>query len=156
MARVGRGMQACLSWISERDGRVPSNAIETGDGVYIGRMFHSGDLIPGKVVPNLGKAYASFGGKEYEFNSYEVLCDTKLPHCNQHCYKWERDCDGHVPKYAVVGGMTSYNEPLYIARQHIDGERVVGKVHEGHECAYFPYGGEERKLHHYEVLVLIK
>lgn len=32
----------------------------------------------------------------------------------------------------------------------------IEKVHESHECAYFPYGGQERKMHHYEVLVLIK
>ncbi|CAH8826438.1 unnamed protein product [Trichobilharzia szidati] len=156
MAKVGKGIQACLSWVHERGGRVPSNAVEAGDGVYIARMYHSGDLIPGKLVPHLGKAYASYGGKEYEFDSYEVLCDTKLPFRSQNCYMWERHSCGNVPKYAVVGGITSSEEALYIAREYIDGERVVGKVHEGHECAYFPYGGEERKLHHYEVLVLIK
>nr|CAH8823919.1 unnamed protein product [Trichobilharzia regenti] len=127
MAKVGKGIQACLSWVHERDGRVPSNAVEAGDGVYIARVYHSGDLIPGKVVPNLGKAYASYAGKEYEFDSYEVLCDTKLPFRSQGCYKWERYSGGSVPKYAVVGGITSFEEPLYIAREHIDGERVVGK-----------------------------
>ncbi|CAH8441062.1 hypothetical protein MS3_00005253 [Schistosoma haematobium] len=139
MARIGKGIQSCLSWIHQRDGRVPSNAIDAGHAVYIARIYHSGDLIP-----------------EYEFDSYEVLCDTKLPHGPQQCYKWERHSNGYVPKYAVVGGITSSNEPLYIAREYINGERVVGKVHESHECAYFPYGGQERKMHHYEVLVLIK
>ncbi|CAI2723140.1 unnamed protein product [Schistosoma spindalis] len=156
MARIGKGIQSCLSWIHQRDGRVPSNAIDAGHAVYIARIYHSGDLIPGKVVPHLGKAYVSYDGTEYEFDSYEVLCDTKLPHGPQQCYKWERHSNGYVPKYAVVGGITSSNEPLYIAREYINGERVVGKVHESHECAYFPYGGQERKMHQYEVLVLIK
>lgn len=86
MARIGKGIQSCLSWIHQRDGRVPSNAIDAGHAVYIARIYHSGDLIPGKVVPHLGKAYVSYDGTEYEFDSYEVLCDTKLPHGPQQWY----------------------------------------------------------------------
>ncbi|GAA52057.1 hypothetical protein CSKR_104862 [Clonorchis sinensis] len=152
MARIGHGVQIGLSWVQDRDGRVPSNAIDAGCGVYIGRMHQNGDLLPGKVVPRHNQAYCAFGGREHSHHTYEVLCDTAAHRTNK-CYGWENSSNGHVPKNAIVAGLASDGSPLYVARAHINGERVVGKVHGGHHCGYFPYGGEEHSLHSYEVLI---
>ncbi|TPP59290.1 DM9 domain-containing protein [Fasciola gigantica] len=155
MARINQGFQAGLSWVHDRDGNVPSNAIDAGDGIYIGRLMHDGDMLPAKVVPRLGKAYVCHGGREHEYHSYEVLCDTKAPG-TQKCYLWEHARSGHVPKYAVLAGLSESGDPIYVARSEIDGERVVGKIHSGHDCAYFPYGGREHQKNSYEVLVMKK
>ncbi|CAH8508117.1 unnamed protein product [Dicrocoelium dendriticum] len=155
MARVGKGFQVGLSWTPDRDGHVPYNAIDAGGGVFVARMRHSGDLIPGKVVPQYGKAYCSHGGCEHEYFEYEVLCNTSAPNTRP-CYKWEHSSDGHVPKKSIVAGLAEDQSPLYVARVQIEGEWVVGKVHQGHSCGYFPYGGEEHSKESYEVLVLDK
>ncbi|CAL8088917.1 unnamed protein product [Calicophoron daubneyi] len=137
MARIGSGVQMGLSWVPDQGGHVPDNAVEAGDEVYIGRMKESGDLIPGKIVPRNDKGYVCFGGKECEHTRYEVLCDTKAPGTSR-CYEWEEDSDGHVPRRAVVGGVSSSGDPLYVARSRINGERVVGKVrHVGRSARLF-------------------
>lgn len=79
MSRINQGFQVGLSWVRDRDGNVPSNAIDAGDGVYVGRLVHAGDMLPAKIVCRLGKAYVSHGGGEHEYSAYEVLCDTKAP-----------------------------------------------------------------------------
>ncbi|KAA3674087.1 uncharacterized protein DEA37_0014321 [Paragonimus westermani] len=155
MSKIGRGFQVGLSWIHAEGGHVPPKAIDAGGGVYVGRMHHAGDLIPGKVIPRFGHAYCSHAGQEHTHSSYEVLCDTCAP-STRHCYRWEYASGGHVPKSAIVAGLADNGSPLYIARVEINGERVVGKVHDGHPCAYFPYGGEEHRMPDYEVLVLEK
>ncbi|OON18075.1 hypothetical protein X801_06077 [Opisthorchis viverrini] len=148
-----RGYQMTLSWIPCQNGNVPNAAVDAADGggIYVCRAAHSGDDIPGKVVPVFGKAYVPYGGEEHEKYSYEVLCVT-----GSHgggFYTWKADSGGGVPKRAVIGGFSSSGEPLYVARGYVDGERVVGKVHDGHQCAYFPHGGREIACDDYEVLV---
>ncbi|CAL8093538.1 unnamed protein product [Calicophoron daubneyi] len=137
-----------LTWESDSDGHVPDNAISVGDGVYVARMRQSGDLIPGKVVPDNDKAYCCYGGREYEHTRYEVLCNE-----GSRRYDWVADSDGHVPDDAVEAGRSSQGDKIYIARSRINGEPVVGKVQDGLDCAYFPYGGEEHVKTNYEVLV---
>lgn len=60
--------------------------------------------------------------------------------------------NGAVPHNAVVGGHTSSNEALYIARARIHGEMCVGKVASSYKCAFMPYGNKEHKIYKYEVL----
>ncbi|KAA3674089.1 uncharacterized protein DEA37_0014322 [Paragonimus westermani] len=71
-------------------------------------------------------------------------------------YRWKPDSDGHVPEDAVVAGVANDGAPLFIARGRINDEPVVGKLHFGHPCAYFPYGGEEIAQDNYEILVWMK
>lgn len=60
--------------------------------------------------------------------------------------------NGSVPHNAFVGGHTSSNEALYVAKARIHGEMCVGKVCQSHGCAFMPHGGQEHKVHSYEVL----
>ena len=41
--------------------------------LYIGRAFHDGSMVVGKVHPEHHVCYVSFGGNEIPINSYEVL-----------------------------------------------------------------------------------
>ena len=64
---------------------------------------------------------------------------------------WIASSDGAVPPNAVIGGHTSKNEPLYIAKAKINGEMCVGKVWKSQGCAMMPYGKVEHTIKNYEV-----
>ncbi|TNN12829.1 Natterin-4 [Schistosoma japonicum] len=151
MAKVGRGMQIPLSWVPGSDGFCPVGAI-TVDNVCVARCKHSGELLPGKLVPMNGKCYCSYGGAEIESYNYEVLCESFIPgSCRGYC--WETAYDGDVPKNAIVAGIAKDGQPLYIVKGSVNGETCFGKLHEGHSCAYLPWGGKEHSVSEYDVLV---
>ncbi|KAL7060422.1 hypothetical protein AAHC03_09099 [Spirometra sp. Aus1] len=152
MATIGKGVQIGLSWVKTRPGDLPDGAIETQPGVYICRAMHEGEQIPGKYVPRLSLAYVSYGGKEHQERDCEVLCDTHCPGQGC-CYEWVHASGGDVPKKAIVAGIASDGQPLYIAKALVGDEVCGGKVHNGHSCAYMPYQGGEHSVHDYEVLV---
>ncbi|CAH8508352.1 unnamed protein product [Dicrocoelium dendriticum] len=152
MAKCGRGIQMTLSWVPERDGRVPPHAVDAGNGVFVCRAMFEGLWIPGKLVAANGKAYIPHGGKEHELKTYEVLCNSERR--NEHCFQWEKYRSGEVPKNALVAGTDTDGSPLYVVRGHVDNEVVVGKMNENYGKAYFPHGGEEKEeKHHFELLI---
>ncbi|KAL5970981.1 hypothetical protein TSMEX_001288 [Taenia solium] len=155
MAKVGKGFQVGLSWIPMRDHGIPHGAIQVDRGIFVARGEVNGEKIPGKYVEKYQKCYVPYGGKEHEILSCDILCDTSLG-CDGNCYKWAADCNGGVPKKAIVAGLANNGAPLFICKAPFEGEVCVGKVHEGHSCAYVPYGGEEHSVDKYEVLVLQK
>ncbi|CAH8433289.1 unnamed protein product [Heterobilharzia americana] len=67
-------------------------------------------------------------------------------------YSWLPSSAGNVPEKALQAGETSSSEPLFVARGMVNGEMCIGKVHPSHGCAYFPWGGDEHAVQHYEVL----
>jgi len=69
---------ANLVWVPACDGAVPLGALQGGqqsDGqtLYIGRAYHNGSMVIGKVHPGHKTLYVSFGGEEIPIHSYEVL-----------------------------------------------------------------------------------
>ncbi|CDI97494.1 protein of unknown function DM9 [Echinococcus multilocularis] len=138
-----------------RGHEIPFGALEVDDGIFVARAELSGEKIPGKYVQRYQTCYLPHGGKEHEVSFCEILCDTTVT-CGGACYKWVADSDGDVPKNAIIAGIASDGEPLYICKAPCQGEMCVGKVHMGHSCAYIPYGGEEKAVERYEVLVLRK
>ncbi|EUB60931.1 hypothetical protein EGR_04177 [Echinococcus granulosus] len=155
MAKIGKGFQLGLSWVPMRGREIPVGALEVDDGIFVARAELSGEKIPGKYVQRYQTCYLPYGGKEHEVSFCEILCDTTVT-CGGACYKWVADSDGDVPKNAIIAGIASDGEPLYICKAPCQGEMCVGKVHMGHSCAYIPYGGEEKAVERYEVLVLRK
>uniref|UniRef100_A0A0X3NQ94 Natterin-4 n=1 Tax=Schistocephalus solidus TaxID=70667 RepID=A0A0X3NQ94_SCHSO len=152
MAKVGRGVQLGLSWVKTKRGDLPDGAIQTQPGVYVCRAWHEGEQIPGKYVPRYALAYVSYGGKEHQETECEVLCDTSCPG-KSCCYEWVSASGGEVPKKAIVAGIASDGQPLYIAKALVGDEVCGGKVHNGHSCAYMPYADDEHAVDKYEVLV---
>lgn len=69
------------SWVPSGAGApVPYNAVaagNTGDGepLYIGRGWHAGSQMPGKVHCSHGCLYVPFGGEEISVHEYEVLVE---------------------------------------------------------------------------------
>uniref|UniRef100_T1H389 DUF3421 domain-containing protein n=1 Tax=Megaselia scalaris TaxID=36166 RepID=T1H389_MEGSC len=137
-------------WVQCDVNSMPPNAFLAGhdsDGtpIYVGRAYHSGDILPAKVVPSKNKAYVAFGGVEHEKYDIEVLTAGG-------CLHWVPASNGFVPPNAIESGNTSDGEPLYIGRGHYHGSLTPGKVHPSHGCLYIPYGGAEHRLDDYEVL----
>ncbi|CAG2111289.1 unnamed protein product, partial [Medioppia subpectinata] len=67
-----------MVWVPAANGEVPYGAIEGGeqsDGqvLYIGRAYHSGSMVLGKVHPGHNTLYVSFDGHEVPIRHYEVL-----------------------------------------------------------------------------------
>ena len=67
-----------LIWINATRGNVPLGALQAGrqndgEALYVGRAWHSGSLVTGKVHPSHGVLYASFGGDDLPFIDYEIL-----------------------------------------------------------------------------------
>ncbi|KAL7061204.1 hypothetical protein AAHC03_09105 [Spirometra sp. Aus1] len=152
MAKVGRGVQIGLSWVKTKPGGLPDGAIQVQSGIYVCRAWHDGEQIPGKYIPRLALAYIPYGGEEHHERDCEVLCDTSCPG-QSCCYEWVSASGGEVPKRAIVAGMASDDQPLYIAKAPVANEIAAGKVHAGHSCAYMPYGDDEHSVDDYEVLV---
>lgn len=60
-------------------GSVPADSVRGGqtsggEPLFVGRTYHEGSLVIGKVHPSHGCLYASFGGRELNFSTYEILC----------------------------------------------------------------------------------
>ncbi|CAD5110639.1 DgyrCDS23 [Dimorphilus gyrociliatus] len=65
-------------WISAENGQIPAGAIignrkENGKNDFIGRVFHQGGKIPGKIHVDHKCLYYSYAGKELSSKVYEVL-----------------------------------------------------------------------------------
>ncbi|CAH8440951.1 unnamed protein product [Schistosoma guineensis] len=152
MAKIGKGVQIPLSWIPQSHGKYPENAISVGDGVFVVRSRFLNEMLPGKLVHKEGKCYCSHGGEEIELTEYEVLCDTSLHELGKG-YEWVKSSGGEYPKRAIIAGIGSDGKPLYITKGYVENNVCVGKLHEGHVCAYMPWGRRENPIPDYEVLV---
>lgn len=116
-----------------------------GTTLFIGRAHHDGDLLPVKINPSNRSAYTCCEGYEIFKNHYEVLCGTG--------YSWMQCENNIIPGNAVSCGRTCEGEQVYIGRGHFDRSLTIGKLFRGDDCLYIPYGGRERRVHRYEVLI---
>lgn len=68
-----------ITWLSASNGAVPVGAVVGGSGaqgepIFIIRCAHEGEIIPGKLVSGLQKAFIPWAEEEYSHEEYEVLC----------------------------------------------------------------------------------
>lgn len=64
-----------ICWCDEADGMVPPGAVvggKDGEPLYVGRAYHEGALLPGKVKPRDNVCYVAWGGREHPKSEYEV------------------------------------------------------------------------------------
>ncbi|VDP97866.1 unnamed protein product [Trichobilharzia regenti] len=80
MSKIGQGIQISVSWIPQKHGEYPSNAISVDKDVFVVRCKHEDEYIPGKLIPENKKCYCPYNGRELSFSKYEVLCDTSIDH----------------------------------------------------------------------------
>ncbi|XP_076369612.1 natterin-3-like [Tachypleus tridentatus] len=145
--------QNVAEWVNAARGHIPSHAVQGGydgrDTIYVGRVYHQGDVIPGKIQPSHGCCYVPWGGNEHAHHDYQVLV-------NRHgsVMEWHSASNGTVPPGAIQGGRTNSGEPLFIGRVHQNGSVTVGKVQPSHGVLYVSYGGKEIPHRSYEVLIV--
>lgn len=74
---VNRNPNQIFSWVSSSGHNIPVNAVEGGrqkqKPVYIGKHWHEGALVVGKVLPSHNCLYIPYGGKEANYKDYEIL-----------------------------------------------------------------------------------
>ncbi|VDN42514.1 unnamed protein product [Dibothriocephalus latus] len=63
-------------------------------------------------------------------------------------YEWVSASGGDVQKRAIVAGIASDGQPLYIAKALVGDE-----LHNGHPHANIPYAGSEHSVKDYDILV---
>lgn len=76
---------ANLVWVPSSGGEVPLGALQGGrqsDGqtLFIGRAYHNGSMVIGKVHPGHKTLYVSFAGNEIPIHDYEVLVCRDVVH----------------------------------------------------------------------------
>ncbi|KAJ8952531.1 hypothetical protein NQ318_003327 [Aromia moschata] len=118
-----------------------------GNPIYVGRIAHAGDILPGSVIPNKKSASASYAGDQHSKDKFEVLC------CNKPCFRWVPSYDGKILPNMVVGGKTNEEESLYVGRVHHRATHTVGKIHPSHKSCYIPFEGKEVMYQRYEALI---
>lgn len=74
-----REYKSIAQWVDAGNGWVPSGQAVvggydvSGENIYIGRVQHEGDIIPGKIVPSHNVCYVPFGGLEHGHHYYQAL-----------------------------------------------------------------------------------
>ncbi|XP_054155092.1 uncharacterized protein LOC128953615 [Oppia nitens] len=174
---------ASLVWVPAANGEVPLGAIQGGqqsDGerLYIGRAYHEGSMVIGKVHPNHRTLYVSFGGNEVAIHHYECLVCREINHVRAPLAQtnsvpvlpvpclsqpllhqsiimgeWHPYSGGNVPGNAVAGGNDTNGETIFVGRAHESGDLIPGKIVPSHGVCYVPYDGQERAHRTYEYLV---
>ncbi|XP_059053666.1 uncharacterized protein LOC131847953 [Achroia grisella] len=143
-----------INWVSSTIDRVHDIQDEAllagidevdGSPLYIIRMYHKRDLIPGKLAISRREAYLPYGGKEVKVINFEVLC---VPNS---AVRWISSSRGKVPPGAIPAGQSA-EEILYIGRVKHMSSITPGKVHPSHKCCYISFGGKEISYTSYEVL----
>lgn len=66
------------SWVESSDGATHENAViggstENEETLFIGRVLHEGQLLPGKIHPSHRCIYVPFCGAEHAYQQYEIL-----------------------------------------------------------------------------------
>lgn len=140
-------------WVEASDGNVPCDAViggmDSGESIYIGRVQHEADLLPGKIVPSHRVCYVPYASCEFPHRTYQVLVSL-----DQTQFDWVPESNGRLPPGAVQGGFSAKdNEALYIGRVFHEDTLTIGKIHCSHNCLYIPYNKEEVRYTYYEVLV---
>lgn len=151
------GPEGPVSWVLTNGKNIPNGAIvggrdTNGDDLWIARAYCQGGVHPGKAFHNSRKgAVTSYGGKEVEVDTYEVLVG------NQQAVRWVGQ-RGHLNLNAlggqpVEGGRDQDGSILYVARAPYKDGTHPGKISDKLKGACIAYGDDEVLVETYEVLV---
>ncbi|XP_068981979.1 uncharacterized protein [Bombus flavifrons] len=137
-------------WCEATGGIIPPGAVEggkdiSGEPLYVGRAYHEGALLPGKVKPGDSVCYVAWGGDEHGKTDYQVLCG-----CNP---VWVPTTGNNIPHNAIPSGESEDGEPLYAGRVLHEGAMTIGKVQPSHNVCYIAFGGAEIAFPEYEIMV---
>ncbi|KAJ1305803.1 hypothetical protein OPQ81_010533 [Rhizoctonia solani] len=138
------GPRGPVTWLLTKGPRIPQGAFVAGqesDGtpLYVGRTFFEGGIHPGKVSPNFQKGcIIGYGGDESRAVRWAEARGT---------------CDTQFLGAAPVEGGREQSGPLYIVQAPYKGGTHPGKTGPHLRGADITYGGDEKIVDTYRVLV---
>ncbi|EDW94660.1 uncharacterized protein LOC6534267 [Drosophila yakuba] len=133
---------------------LPHEAIFGGfdpDGyyTYVGRVTYSSNILPARVVPELGKATYNTDTLGNQASTYEVLVSNATV-----SYHWIRSFDGFREKNAVSVGTNAANDRVFICRVRCDGSVFIGTLYLASRMCIVKYENFPlRQYSKYEILV---
>ncbi|KAG8683114.1 hypothetical protein FRC08_014523, partial [Ceratobasidium sp. 394] len=151
------GAQEPAHWVLTHGIQIPQGAFVGGqehDGtpLYVARAFFEGGVHPGKVSPNFKKgAIIGWGGDEIEVENYEVLI------ANPQAVRWAESSEKFniqsLGARPVEGGYEADKTPLFIVQAPYKNGTHPGKTSEKLGNADITYGGNEKRVDTFRVLV---
>ncbi|EDV51909.1 uncharacterized protein LOC6546393 [Drosophila erecta] len=133
---------------------VPDEAIlggvdPEGYNTYVGRVAYSSNILPARVVPELGKATYNTDTLGNQASTYEVLVSNATV-----SYHWIRSFDGFREKSAVSVGTNAANDRVYICRARCDEALFIGTLYLAKRMCIVKYDNFPlRQFDKYEILV---
>lgn len=78
------------NWLPASVTSLPKTAVQAGydvdgDPIYVGRILRKGEMLPVKVIPNKGRAYAAWDGAEHVTKEAELLRGRYYGKFNHYC-----------------------------------------------------------------------
>ena len=139
------------TWVLSSPGVVPSKAVHAGydiDGslIYVARVFHGGNYIPAKAIPQHNAALIPYCGEEICKSIFEYLVGDN--------FQWVKfNAAETFPTNAVIANPL-IGEDLYIGRT-VHGESLLcGKVVRSQQMLYVPFNRQEVQISPpFEILV---
>ncbi|QRV96618.1 hypothetical protein RhiJN_24636 [Ceratobasidium sp. AG-Ba] len=151
------GPSGPATWVLTHGKNIPQGAFQAGqenDGtpLYFGRTFFEGGIHPGKVSPNFQKgAIIGYDNDEIEVEQYEILI------ADPQRVRWAQASHPFNPQYLgatpVEGGREADGTPLYLVQAPYKDGTHPGKTSEKLQGADITYGGKEKIVNPYNVLV---
>lgn len=117
-------------WIlADRTQDLPDEAVLGGfdsDGYinYVGRVYYVNNVLPARVVPELGRATFNTDEANFATITYEVLVSNATV-----SYQWIRSFDGFREKNAVSVGTNVANERVFVCRIRCAGGVFIGTLY---------------------------
>ncbi|XP_071448076.1 epidermal growth factor receptor-like [Hetaerina americana] len=137
------------TWVQATNGAIPVGGLLGGTDpkcmLYVGRAWHEGELLPGKLCARYNNVYIAWNGGEYLYNDYQVLTGSN--------FEWVISSSTQIPACAVEGGKLKDGTPVYIGRTFSSGALDIGRVNAADGILYIPYYGKEYSFRDYEILV---
>ncbi|XP_017010042.2 uncharacterized protein [Drosophila takahashii] len=133
---------------------LPEEAVLGGvdpDGYYnyVGRVVYSSNILPARVVPELGKATYNTDTLGNQATTYEVLVSNATV-----SYHWIHSFDGFREKNAVSVGTNASNDRVFICRVRCDEALFIGTLYLARRTCIVKYENLPlRSYDKYEILV---
>ncbi|XP_043950983.1 uncharacterized protein LOC108028190 [Drosophila biarmipes] len=116
---------------------------------YVGRVAYSSNILPARVVPELGKATFNTDTLANQVTTYEVLVSNATV-----SYHWVRSFDGFREKNAVSVGTNASNDRVFICRIRCDEGLFIGTLYLAKRACIVKYENLfTRQSDKYEILV---
>jgi len=135
-------------WMPVKNGVIPKGVNPCGhernEDIFVARVLHEGDLIPGKAFESRQIIHFSVEGKDFHKSDFEVFVGPG---------SWVETTQDNIPPNAVAAGKTKEGEKIYIGRVSYSDQLMFGKVMPSKKACFFAYDGVEKSSETFEIFV---